>query len=421
MKGTKALARKSLWSQPWQGSSFYQMMILMIILGVAFDNMDQVTCLCILPMMHMEWNLSSILGPYMPAAALLLLGACLGAVFWGTIAERIGRKRTLMYTILLFTITNLIQMHSWNYVQFMITCFFMGIGVGGEIPIALTLLSEFMPAHVRTRIELAVGMLAIVLGYAFAASSAHFLLPVAGWKSLFYAQAIPALLVIVIRFQVPESSRYLHAVRQDIDAQYALPEIKCRTRSDGTFDAKDGIVGNEQRPPPAAGIRLLWRRCTRANQLFGFLSVFFQFTFLIWLLTRLKNPSYSDTQERQFPEGDELFCSSFGLCRSVSALQRWFEICADHLSDGGRVMFASVWRFSPPDCCAASAPGLRWRGYLLLWQHITRYLLALQEVYPAEVRGTGSGRVCSGSFIGPPVGGLLFYPGPSAQIDLVPY
>ncbi|HEU5377305.1 MAG TPA: MFS transporter, partial [Ktedonobacteraceae bacterium] len=153
MKGTKAFSEESLLSSLFRGSSFYQMMILIVVLGVAFDNMDQVTCSFILPMMRMEWNLTYIQSSYMPAAA--LLGTCLGAILWGMIADRIGRKRVLIYTIMLFTLTNLIQTHSWNYTQFTITCFFMGIGVGGEIPIAFTLLSEFMPARFRTRIELA--------------------------------------------------------------------------------------------------------------------------------------------------------------------------------------------------------------------------------------------------------------------------
>src|SRR5436305_2056817 len=144
-------------------SSFYQILILVIFLGTAFDNMDQVTCSFILPMMRMQWNLNYIEGSYMPAFA--LLGTCIGAIFWGMVADRIGRRKTFMYTILLFSVTNLIQTHAWSYLQFNITCFFMGVGVGGEIPLAFTMLSEFLPARIRTRTELIIGMLAIVIGY----------------------------------------------------------------------------------------------------------------------------------------------------------------------------------------------------------------------------------------------------------------
>src|SRR5438552_8231636 len=90
-------------------SAFYQILILVIFLGTAFDNMDQVTCSFILPMMRMEWKLNYIQGSYMPTFA--LFGTCVGAIFWGMIADRIGRRKALMYTILLFSLTNLIQTH----------------------------------------------------------------------------------------------------------------------------------------------------------------------------------------------------------------------------------------------------------------------------------------------------------------------
>src|SRR5437660_2676881 len=208
-------------------SNFYKILLLVVFLGTAFDNMDQVTCSFILPMMRMEWNLNYIQGSYMPTAA--LVGTCVGVIFWGMIADRIGRQRALMYTILLFSITNLIQTHSWSYPQFTITCFFMGVGVGGEIPLAFTLLSEFMPAHLRTRTELVLGILAIVIGYAFAALSAHFLLPIAGWKSLFYVQALPAVLVVIVRFRFPESPRYLLAAGKEDEAWRVAAQIRRHT------------------------------------------------------------------------------------------------------------------------------------------------------------------------------------------------
>lgn len=406
--------------------SFYSMIILIIALGVAFDNMDQVTCSFILPMMRMEWNLNYIQGSYMPAAA--LLGTCLGAVFWGMIADRIGRKRTLIYTILLFTLTNLIQTHAWSYGQFTITCFFMGIGVGGEIPIAFTLLAEYMPAHIRTRVELIVGMLAIVLGYAFAAISAHFLLPIAGWKSLFYVQAIPALLVVVIRFQMPESPHYLRMVGRDAEAQRVLAEIQRRSRADALLEIAEGMSGIDRRHSPLEGLRLLWRalyrRRTIANWLFGFLIGFFQFAFIIWLPTTLKNLGYSDAQSINFP----MVINFFAIPSVFVVLYL--------LRKGGSKLVLTVYPTVAGLCMllfglflpqiAAQPVLLVCVGGVIFFFGTT--LLGIfppysAEVYPTEVRGTGSGWASGftriGSFIGPLVGGVLFNANLSAQIDLV--
>lgn len=409
-------------------SNFYIILLLVIFLGTAFDNMDQVTCSFILPMMRMEWKLNYIQGSYMPAGA--LLGTCVGAIFWGMIGDRIGRRRALMYTILLFAVTNLIQTHSWNYVQFCITCFFMGVGVGGEIPLAFTMLSEFMPAHLRTRTELVVGILAIVLGYAFAAVSAHFLLPLFGWKSLFYVQAMPALLVVVVRFKFPESPRYLLSAGQKEEAWCVAAEIKRMTK--GGYDPLDdvlaGLSQEDKRLSPLAGLRMLWsdiyRQRTVANWLFGFCIGFFEFAFIVWLPTTLQNLGYSGEQSVNYP----MLINFFAIPSVFAALYL--------LRKGGSKLVLTIYplvagifmlllgAFLPQ--IAAQPIFLVFIGGVIFFFGTT--LLGIfppysSEVYPTEVRGTGSGWSAGfsriGSFIGPLVGGVLFDLGVPAQFDLV--
>ena len=409
-------------------STFYQVLLLVIFLGTAFDNMDQVTCSFILPMMRMEWNLDYIQGSYMPAVA--LLGTCVGAIFWGTIADRIGRRRALIYTILLFSVTNLIQTHSWSYLQFCITCFFMGVGVGGEIPLAFTLLSEFLPAHLRTRTEMGVGILAIVLGYAFSAISAHFLLPIAGWKSLFYVQAFPALLVVAIRLRIPESPRYLLTAGKEQEAWQVAHEIQRLTEGnyDPLSDAEIGLSGEDQRRSFLDGLQMLWRdiyrRRTLANWFFGFCVGFFEFAFIIWLPTTLKNLGYSDEQSVNFPllinffAIPSVFLALYLLQKKGSKL-----VLTIYPLVAGVCMLLFGW-FLPQ--IAAQPVLLVLVGGVIFFFGVT--LLGIfppysSEVYPTEVRGTGSGWSAGmtrvGSFIGPLFGGVLLNIGVSAQVELV--
>jgi MFS transporter, putative metabolite:H+ symporter len=427
MKETPVSPSSNIRTAKFKWSSFYQILIITIFLGTAFDNMDQVTCSFILPMMRMEWNLNYIEGSYMPTAA--LLGTCLGAIFWGIVADRIGRRRGLTYTILLFSITNLIQTHAWSYPQFTITCFFMGFGVGGEIPLAFTFLSEFMPAHLRTRVELIVGILAIVLGYAFAAISAHFLLPIAGWKALFYVQALPALLVVVVRFRFPESPRYLVIAGKEAEAQRVVAEIRRQARNDDLLtDIEMGLSSVDRRQSPIAGLRTLWhsiyRQRTFANWLFGFCIGFFEFSFIIWLPTTLKNLGFSDAQSINYP----MLINFFAIPSVFVALYL--------LRKGGtkRILtlyplvagiFMLILAFFLPQI-AAQPIFLVLVGGVIFFFGVT--LLGIfppysSEVYPTEVRGTGSGWAAGltrvGSFIGPFVGGILFDLGVPAQIDLI--
>jgi MFS transporter, putative metabolite:H+ symporter len=409
-------------------SNFYIILLLVIFLGTAFDNMDQVTCSFILPMMRMEWNLNYIQGSYMPAGA--LLGTCVGAIFWGTIGDRIGRRRALMYTILLFAVTNLIQTHSWNYVQFCITCFFMGVGVGGEIPLAFTMLSEFMPAHLRTRTEMVVGILAIVLGYAFAAVSAHFLLPLFGWKSLFYVQALPALLVVVVRFKFPESPRYLLSAGQKEEAWRVAAEIKRMTKGgyDPLDDALAGLSQEDKRLSPLAGLRLLWRDLYRqrtvANWLFGFFIGFFEFAFIIWLPTTLKNLGYSDAQSINYPMLINFFAIPSVFLALLLLRKGGSKLVLTLYPLVAGVFMLILGGFLPQ--IAAQPVLLVLVGGVIFFFGTT--LLGIfppysAEVYPTEVRGTGAGWASGftriGSFIGPLLGGVLLDLGISAQTELV--
>jgi putative MFS transporter len=419
--GDSPLAKTLNWS------AFYQILILVIFLGTAFDNMDQVTCSFILPMMRMEWHLNYIQGSYMPAAA--LLGTCVGAIFWGMVGDRIGRRKALMFTILLFSITNLIQTHAWSYVQFCLTCFFMGVGVGGEIPLAFTMLSEFLPASVRTRTTLVVGILAIVLGYAFSAVSAHFLLPVVGWKALFYVQALPALLVLIVRFQLPESPRYLRSTGQEMAAQRVAAEVKRRTGNYNPLeDSEEGLLVMDNRQPLLEGLRMLWRSIylhrTVANWLFGFCIGFFEFGFIIWLPTTLKNLGYSDAQSVSYP----LLINFFAIPSVFAALYL--------LHKGGSKLILTIYPLmagilmlvlgfflpqvaSHPVALVLIGGGIFFFGTTLLGI----FPPYSSEVYPTEVRGTGSGWSAGmtriGSFIGPLTGGVLLELGVVAQYQIV--
>lgn len=432
MKGMFTPTNSSASSQPpvasFQWSNFYKILVLIVFLGTAFDNMDQVTCSFILPMMRMEWNLNYIQGSYMPAAA--LFGTCVGAIVWGIIGDRIGRQKALMYTILLFAITNLIQTHSWSYPQFTITCFFMGIGVGGEIPLAFTLLAEFMPAHLRTRTELVLGILAIVLGYAFSAVSAHFLLPLAGWKSLFYVQALPALLVVAIRLKFPESPRYLLAAGKRDEAWKVAAWIRKQTGGnyDPLDDAEIDFSLEDKRLSPVASLRMLWRsiyrRRTLANWVFGFCIGFFEFAFIVWLPTTLKNLGYSDAQSINYPmlinffAIPSVFVALFLLRKGGSKLVlTLYPLVAGIFM---LILGGFLSRIAAQPLLLVLVGGVIFFFGTTLLGIFPPYSA---EVYPTEVRGTGAGWAAGfsrlGSFAGPLFGGVLLNLGVSAQLELI--
>ncbi|MGH2480604.1 MAG: MFS transporter, partial [Ktedonobacteraceae bacterium] len=119
--------------------------------------------------------------------------------------------------------------------------------------------------------------------------------------------ALPALLVVVVRFKFPESPRYLLAAGKKDEAWRVAAEIRRLTGGsyDPLDDARADLPLEDKRLSLIEGLRMLWhniyRQRTMANWLFGFFIGFFEFAFIIWLPTTLKNLGYSDAQSVNYP------------------------------------------------------------------------------------------------------------------------
>src|SRR5438552_8319412 len=131
----------------------------------------------------------------------------LGAVLFGLLADRYGRRVPLMANVLYFSVIELLCGFSPNYTFFLVMRALFGIGMGGEWGVGASLAMESAPPEWR-------GILSGILqsgysiGYLLAAVAARFLLPSWGWRAMFWAGAVPALLALYIRTKVPESEAW---------------------------------------------------------------------------------------------------------------------------------------------------------------------------------------------------------------------
>jgi SHS family lactate transporter-like MFS transporter len=131
----------------------------------------------------------------------------LGAVLFGLLADRYGRRVPLMANVLYFSVIELLCGFSPNYTFFLVMRALFGIGMGGEWGVGASLAMESAPPEWR-------GILSGILqsgysiGYLLAAVAARFLLPAWGWRAMFWAGAVPALLALYIRTKVPESEAW---------------------------------------------------------------------------------------------------------------------------------------------------------------------------------------------------------------------
>src|SRR5258707_7130294 len=127
----------------------------------------------------------------------------LGALLFGLLSDRYGRRVPLMLNVLYFSVIEVLCGFSPNYTFFLIMRALFGIGMGGEWGVGASLVMEAAPVRWR-------GILSGILqagysiGYLLAAVAARFLLPSFGWRAMFWAGAAPALLALYIRTKVPE-------------------------------------------------------------------------------------------------------------------------------------------------------------------------------------------------------------------------
>lgn len=188
--------------------SFHYKLLILTGLGWMFDAMDTGLISFVLPVLAKEWSLTTSEMGLIGSVG--LIGMAIGAVIAGTIADKIGRKAVFSITLLLYSIATGLCALAWNLESLLVFRFFVGFGLGGELPVAATLVSEYAPTRVRGRFIVLLESFWGV-GWIIAASIAYWFIPLYGWHWAFIIGAVPALYVFVIRIAMPESVRYLIA------------------------------------------------------------------------------------------------------------------------------------------------------------------------------------------------------------------
>jgi MFS family permease len=167
------------------------------------------------------------------AASAYLAGAVLGALFFGWLTDRLGRKKLFFITLAVYLVATAATALSWDLASFAAFRFLTGAGIGGEYAAINSTIQELVPARVRGWTDLAING-SFWVGAALGAFGAVFLLdpalvdPEFGWRFGFFIGAILALVIVFMRLWLPESPRWLMTHGRAAEAERVVADIERR-------------------------------------------------------------------------------------------------------------------------------------------------------------------------------------------------
>ena len=356
-------------------------------------------------------------------------GAIIGAIAFGRLADRLGRKRLFLITLAVYVVATVLTAFTFDFTSFLVCRFLTGFGIGGEYAAINSAIDELIPARVRGTVDLAING-TFWIGAALGAGLSLLLLdpawigPELGWRAAFALGAVLGIAILLVRRDLPESPRWLlargrmqeaEAIVAAIEAEVArehgprprpVHELRLRVRPPVGWGEILHVLAFRYRSRAVLGFTLM------AAQAFFYNAIFFTYALV---LARF----YGVPDERV---GLYIFPFAIGNFLGPLVLGRLFD------SAGRRVMITLTY--------AASGIGLAVSGYAFAqgWLDATAQAacwaviffvasaaassayLTVSEIFPVEMRavaisifyaaGTGAG-----GFIGPALFGMLIESG----------
>ncbi|WP_248920379.1 MFS transporter [Pseudomonas entomophila] len=217
---------------------FHWMVMAWCGLLLIFDGYDLFIYGVVLPVIMKAWGLTPLQAGALGSYA--LFGMMFGALAFGSLADRIGRKKGIALCFALFSGATILNGFASSPSEFGIYRFFAGLGCGGLMPNAVALMNEYAPKRLRSTL-VAIMFSGYSLGGMLSAGIGIFLLPRFGWESMFFAAAVPLLLLPVILYYLPESIGFLVRQGRQQEARTLLKRLdpNCDVQANDQLQAQD--------------------------------------------------------------------------------------------------------------------------------------------------------------------------------------
>ncbi|MCC4907403.1 MFS transporter [Microbacterium sp. cx-59] len=263
-------------------------------LGWALDAMDVGIISFVIAVLAQQWDL-------VPAETSLIasigfVGMAVGASVGGLLADRFGRRQVFAVTLLVYGIATGASALVGGLAALLVLRFIVGLGLGAELPVASTYVSEFAPARMRGRLVVLLEAF-WAIGWTAAALIGYFVIPASadGWRWAFALGAVPAVYALIVRWGLPESPRWLASRGRYTEADDIVTALE---RSAGHLSTSPPLVVAPVAPAASARDRLaaLWApglgRRTASLWIVWFCVNFSYYGAFIWIPTILVSQGY---------------------------------------------------------------------------------------------------------------------------------
>jgi len=376
-------------------------------IGWALDAMDVGLIAFVIAALGQEWGLTDTERSWI--ASIGFVGMALGASLGGLLADRIGRRQVFALTLLVYGLATGASALAWGVGILMALRFVVGLGLGAELPVASTLVSEFAPARIRGRVVVileafwAVGwLLAALIGYLVIPTGEN------GWRWALVIGAVPAAYAVVVRRGLPESVRFLLRQGREDEAEAIVRRfeeaagVEPPTPADQaarTPSADDAAPPRAAPVPPASapGPGALWapemRRRTIAAWLVWFFVNFSYYGAFIWIPSLLVTAGYTLVQSFGYTVVIAL-AQLPGYALAAVLIEVWGRRATLGTFLLGSAVAAVLFGTSASETTATTPGAVVAAGMLLSFFNLGAWgaLYAVTpEIYPTALRGTGAG------------------------------
>ena len=398
-----------------------------VALGVSWllDGLEVTVVGSLGPALQRDDTLGLTAGQIGWAASAYIAGAVLGALFFGRLADHLGRKRMFLVTLAVYLVATVLTAFTWDLWSFAACRFLTGFGIGGEYAAINSAIDELIPARVRGTVDLAINgtfWIGAALGAGLSIVLLHpgFIGPEWGWRIAFLLGGILGIAILMVRRHVPESPRWLLMHGRVEEAEVVVRAI----------EAKVGVSGGEHAALSMRALRSIpWgevahvilvryrRRAVlgitlMASQAFFYNAIFFTYALM---LTRF----YGVPEERV---GYYIFPFAIGNFLGPLLLGRLFDsvgrrrMIAFTYAISGLMLIATAYAFQQ-GVLGATAQTVCWSViFFFASAAASSAYLTVSEIFPLEMRAVAislfyAAGTALGGFVGPPLYGAMIEDG----------